>query len=691
MTSRTYIISSIIALASLALVLARVTKQNVKNQSLKMFEGFVVVTMLYTLLDGVWGFSVYLSEKMLLGMKEAFYYGSISVGIVVGLVWYEYAMVHLYMITKSRDRKLYLIDAVPALIGLQFVAVNYTTNYFFHMNSDGTVTFTGAGIFIWIFYIFYHVWAFVRTSMHYKNEEKTYEKMRSLVVRAVTVLYILGATLQYALPILPFFAMSLMLGSVAILIYNISIESENEVLTEHKKENYARNMMITSLADEYDIIFWVNKDDNSYRSFSNTQFYRNMGLKTEGDDFFEDAKIFVPESIYKDDVEYVTESFVRENVMKELEETGRYTIVYRIVLGGAIMYYETKFVDSNKNLGDSNIMVGIKNVDARERRELSRKRDIRNLERKELEYRKALQEALENQNEIYAEMLHMQSSGVIVTNMENRIIICNEAASDVFDMPLNIMMDDIFPDVVEDCLKDGTKNIREKLGSLKNKGDEVSYEYPVYHLDNRVTYIKAESKLTTLSNKTSVVITSLADITTNKEMEQKLFKLSETDSLTGLLNRDSGFKRAEQFIKRNVDGMFCIIDVNKFKHINDTYGHPIGDKVLKAIAGCLKRAFRRKDILMRIGGDEFAIFAVDIKDEEVGGRCLDRLFEDIKVIAIPGLEDQDVVSVSIGAIMCPGGRTKHFDEMYKLADSVMYTCKGKGGNNYAFYKQETDS
>ncbi|MBR4994281.1 MAG: hypothetical protein IKY04_08545, partial [Lachnospiraceae bacterium] len=263
MTSRTYIISSIIALASLALVLARVSKQNVKNQSLKMFEGFVVVTMLYTLLDGVWGFSVFLSEKMLLGMKEAFYYGSISVGIVVGLVWYEYAMVHLYMITKSRDRKLYLIDAVPALIGLQFVAVNYTTNYFFHMNSDGTVTFTGAGIFIWIFYIFYHVWAFVRTSMHYKSEEKTYEKMRSLVVMAVTVLYILGATLQYALPILPFFAMSLMLGSVAILIYNISIESENEVLTEHKKENYARNMMINSLADEYDIIFWVNKDDNS--------------------------------------------------------------------------------------------------------------------------------------------------------------------------------------------------------------------------------------------------------------------------------------------------------------------------------------------------------------------------------------------------------------------------------------------
>ena len=51
MTSRTYIISSIIALASLALVLARVSKQNVKNQSLKMFEGFVVVTMLYTLLD----------------------------------------------------------------------------------------------------------------------------------------------------------------------------------------------------------------------------------------------------------------------------------------------------------------------------------------------------------------------------------------------------------------------------------------------------------------------------------------------------------------------------------------------------------------------------------------------------------------------------------------------------------------
>jgi diguanylate cyclase (GGDEF)-like protein len=299
-----------------------------------------------------------------------------------------------------------------------------------------------------------------------------------------------------------------------------------------------------------------------------------------------------------------------------------------------------------------------------------------------------LQEALENQNEIYAEMLHMQSGGVIVTDMDNRIIICNEAASDIFDMPLNIMMNDIFPDVVEDCLKDSSKLIRDKIKRLKEQGDEISYEYPVDHLDRRVTYIKADSKLTVLSNRNSVIITSLADITSNKEMEQKLVILSETDSLTGLLNRDSGQKRIEQFIKKDVDGVFCIIDVNDFKHINDSFGHPVGDKVLISIAGCLKRAFRRKDILARIGGDEFAVFGADISDLKVGIKCLERLFEFINEISIDGIDDLKV-SVSVGAILCSSSEeARSYEEIYKLADTAMYTCKGSGTNKYSFYETE---
>ena len=512
--------------------------------------------------------------------------------------------------------------------------------------------------------------------------------MRSLVVIAATVLLLLGAVIQFVLPMLPFYAVAIMICGVAVVIYNISIETENEVYLEHQRENEARIMVINALSDEYDIIFWVNMENNTYKSFSNTKFYEMMQLKTEGDDFFADCGEMIKKAIYGDDISYMTENLTRENVVRELEANGKFTIVYRIVLGGAILYYETKFVKSQKELKLSTVMVGIKNVDARERQELKRKRDIRNLERKELEYRKALQEALENQNEIYAEMLHMQSGGVIVTDMDNRIIICNEAASDIFDMPLNIMMNDIFPDVVEDCLKDSSKLIRDKIKRLKEQGDEISYEYPVDHLDRRVTYIKADSKLTVLSNRNSVIITSLADITSNKEMEQKLVILSETDSLTGLLNRDSGQKRIEQFIKKDVDGMFCIIDVNDFKHINDSFGHPVGDKVLIGIAGCLKRAFRRKDILARIGGDEFAVFGADISDLKVGIKCLERLFEFINEISIDGIDDLKV-SVSVGAILCSSSEeARSYEEIYKLADTAMYTCKGSGTNKYSFYETE---
>ena len=687
MTSRTYIITSAMVILVLIPVLFRVIRIRRKNLNIRFFAGFLCVSLLYTLFDGVWGFSVYAINNMLYDAKRTVFYASLCFGILVEFMWYEYASAHLFMIMQNRDRKLYIVDGVPALIGYQVIAINISTSYFFEFNPDGSVKYNLYTIGLVLVYVFYYIFVILNTINHYRKETKAFEKMRSLVVIASTVLLLLGAVIQFVLPMLPFYAVAIMICGVAVVIYNISIETENEVYLEHQRENEARIMVINALSDEYDIIFWVNMENNTYKSFSNTKFYEMMQLKTEGDDFFADCGEMIKKAIYGDDVSYMEENLTRENVVRELEENGKFTIVYRIVLGGAILYYETKFVKSQKDLNQSTVMVGVKNVDASERQELKRKRDIRNLERKELEYRKALQEALENQNEIYAEMLHMQSGGVIVTDMDNRIIICNEAASDIFDMPLNIMMNDIFPDVVADVLKDSAKIIREKIRKLKEEGDEISYEYPVYHIGGRSTYIKADSKLTILSNRNSVIITSLADITSNKEMEQKLVILSETDSLTGLLNRDSGQKRIEQFIKKNVDGMFCIIDINDFKHINDNYGHPIGDKVLIGIAGCLKKAFRRKDILARIGGDEFAVFGADISDMKVGIKCLERLFEFINDISIDGIDDLKV-SVSVGAILCDSEEARNYEEIYRLADTAMYTCKGSGTNKYSFYETE---
>lgn len=84
--------------------------------------------------------------------------------------------------------------------------------------------------------------------------------------------------------------------------------------------------------------------------------------------------------------------------------------------------------------------------------------------------------------------------------------------------------------------------------------------------------------------------------------------MAQADFMTGIWNRRHGEKLIEQALRDKVKGMMCIIDCDKFKSINDTYGHAVGDEVIIAIAHTLKNACRKDDIVVRLGGDEFAMF-----------------------------------------------------------------------------------
>ena len=96
----------------------------------------------------------------------------------------------------------------------------------------------------------------------------------------------------------------------------------------------------------------------------------------------------------------------------------------------------------------------------------------------------------------------------------------------------------------------------------------------------------------------------------------------------------------------------------------------------------MKQSFRATDILIRFGGDEFAIFAPDIEKEEIANSVLERFMNNITKISIPELQNHKV-SVSLGAIIIDSNET--FEQIYKKADSLMYECKKEGGNVFKFY------
>lgn len=189
----------------------------------------------------------------------------------------------------------------------------------------------------------------------------------------------------------------------------------------------------------------------------------------------------------------------------------------------------------------------------------------------------------------------------------------------------------------------------------------------------------------TETNSSSQIVFAIEIIEEEKRRAEELKKRSETDLMTGLKNRGSGEKAIADLMAHKVPGMFCLMDADKFKSVNDTYGHGVGDKVIIAIANALKKTFRNNDVVMRLGGDEYAVFAAGVVDEERGKMIIKRLFREIDDIYISEMSGRKI-SISLGAAIFDGVEDITFSEIYKRADSGTYESKKIQGNACTFFK-----
>ena len=183
------------------------------------------------------------------------------------------------------------------------------------------------------------------------------------------------------------------------------------------------------------------------------------------------------------------------------------------------------------------------------------------------------------------------------------------------------------------------------------------------------------------------IVFAIEIIEEEKRREKHLKHLSETDAMTGLRNRGSGEKTISDLMASGQPGMFVLLDADKFKSINDNFGHGVGDKVIIAIADCLKKAFRPNDITLRLGGDEFAAYAIGITDSAYGKALVQGFFQMIDLVNIPELGDRKI-SISIGAAIFHEQSEKTFAEIYKQADSAAYKSKKTEGNCLTFFIDE---
>ena len=185
-------------------------------------------------------------------------------------------------------------------------------------------------------------------------------------------------------------------------------------------------------------------------------------------------------------------------------------------------------------------------------------------------------------------------------------------------------------------------------------------------------------------------IAIFTDISSLKEADKKIHFYANHDVLTKLANRvqfESHLKSTIESCKRRESKMaLFFIDLDKFKDINDTYGHTIGDEMLKIVAKRLEQSIRKEDFIARLGGDEFVLIIKDVKNSEDMITLACKLNENIKE---PITLDDKVffMTLSIGISIFPD-HGKDSEDLIKNSDAAMYVVKENGRNGYRLYSQD---
>ncbi|MDO5292950.1 MAG: sensor domain-containing diguanylate cyclase [bacterium] len=217
--------------------------------------------------------------------------------------------------------------------------------------------------------------------------------------------------------------------------------------------------------------------------------------------------------------------------------------------------------------------------------------------------------------------------------------------------------------------------------------EKIEYEFRILNRDGEYEWCQIRAKsICGSDNLPSRVIGKIVNVELQKRELEKLQFKAQRDPLTNAYNKGATeeiiteiFKNSRSFDKH----AFFVIDIDDFKHVNDTYGHLKGDHVLATLASRVSSMFRTEDVIGRIGGDEFVVLMRDVTSREQienKASCMTEAFNR------PFRKDDHnlEVSGSVGVAIYPMDGSS-YKELLDHADNALYSVKNTGKNNYSFY------
>lgn len=287
------------------------------------------------------------------------------------------------------------------------------------------------------------------------------------------------------------------------------------------------------------------------------------------------------------------------------------------------------------------------------------------------------QRALEDSERRYRQMAETAAEGLAVSDRDGVLRFANRRLAEVLGQPLASLVGRREKDVMTPLLDAAGRAVLAQQNRVRADGSSSTYDLTLTRRGGATRHVRiAATPLHDAAGEPDGSMALVTDITAQVELQQRLQHEAVTDDLTGLGNRRALVEAVPGRLAGRALALLYI-DLDDFKQVNDSLGHPAGDRLLREVAGRLARCVREGDLVVRLGGDEFAAVLVDEDDDQRAVEVAERV---LQALALPlSLDGREVrTRASIGVALSGADEHDAVTGLLHDADAALYAAKAGG-------------